>query len=67
MLEEVINCAQEWYTKNSLLNNAGKSEVMVISNRTNKETIQIEVTEEGTKKKLEMQASVKNTWGPHRQ
>ena len=58
-LEEVTKLAQKWYTENSLLNNAGKTEVMLISTHRRKEAIKIDVTEEGNKKQLEMQRSVK--------
>ena len=32
-IEDLINSAQNWYTENSLLNNASKTEVMVISKK----------------------------------
>ena len=37
-LEKLIEKAQQWYTKNSLLNNATKTEIMTISKRKNKES-----------------------------
>ena len=58
-LENLISTAQSWYSKNSLLINASKSKVMIVSKRSQKETIQIEVTDEGKKKKLELQKSIK--------
>ena len=41
------------------LNNAGKTEVMLISKRKTKETFEINVTEDGEKKKLKLKESVK--------
>jgi hypothetical protein len=59
MLENLIRSAQTWYTENSLLNNAGKTEVMLLSSRKNQENIEVEVTEEGKEKKLKLKESIK--------
>ena len=59
LLENLISAAQTWYTENSLLINASKSEVMIISRRKQREKIHIDVTEEGTIKQLEFQESIK--------
>lgn len=59
LLESLINSAQTWYTENSLLINASKSEVMIITRRTQREKMHIDVTEEGTIKQLELQENIK--------
>ena len=59
LLESVIHAAQLWYTKNGLLINATKTEVMIISKRKIKENIQLEIKEEGNIKKLKLQKSIK--------
>ena len=55
----MIHAAQLWYTKNGLLINASKTEVMIISKRKIKENIQLEIKEEGNIKKLKLQKSIK--------
>ena len=44
-LEELIKRAQKWYTNNSLQNNAGKTETLIIGRKNKAEKIYIEVTE----------------------
>ena len=58
-LEELINRAQKWYTNNSLQNNAGKTETMIVGNKNNAEKIYIKVSENGKIKKLEPKKSIK--------
>ena len=58
-LENLIDSAQKWYAKNSLLNNATKTEVMLITGRKHKENFYIEINEEGKTKKLELKTSIK--------
>lgn len=58
-LEELINNAQQWYTKNSLLNNATKTEVMLVSKTKYKEIFDIDIIEERKKKKLKLKTSIK--------
>lgn len=58
-IENLINAAQMWYTENSLLNNAGKTEVMLLSTRKTQEIFEVKVTEEGKEKKLKLQDSIK--------
>ena len=58
-LEEQVNSAQKYYTANSLQNNAGKTEVMVIGRKKNAAKMYIEVKEDGKIKKLEPQKSIK--------
>ena len=58
-IENLIEKAQQWYTKNSLLNNATKTEIMTISRRKNKETIEVNITENGKPGKLKPKSSVK--------
>ena len=58
-LEKLIETAQQWYTKNSLLNNATKTEIMTISKRKNKESFEINLTEDGKAVKLKLKSSIK--------
>ena len=59
-LESLICAAQKWYTENSLLNNATKTEVMLISRRKkNKEKFDINVFDEGKMKTLKLKESIK--------
>ena len=60
-LEELIRTAQNWYTKNSLMNNASKTEIIIIGkNRKNENTpTYIEVMEDGKRKKPEPQKNIK--------
>ena len=60
-LENLIRKAQNWYTQNSLMNNAGKTEILLIGKKlTKKENpIYIEVFEEGKVKKLEPKKYIK--------
>ena len=59
LLESLISSAQTWYTENSLLINASKSEVMIINRRKKDGDINIEVTEDGKKKRLKLQENIK--------
>ena len=59
LLEHLIDSAQKWYAKNSLLNNATKTEVMLITGRKHKEDFYIEIAEGGKTKKLELKTSIK--------
>ena len=58
-IESLIQEAQQWYTRNSLLNNASKTEVMTISRRKTKEPFEINVTEDGILQKLKSKSSIK--------
>ena len=58
-IETLIGKAQLWYTKNSLLNNATKTEVMTISRRKNKESFEVNITEDGKCEKLKPKSSIK--------
>ena len=58
LLENVINTAQKWYAENSLLNNASKTEIMLITGKKHNETFYIEITDQ-RKKKLELKDSIK--------
>lgn len=58
-LENLIQTAQKWYNRNSLLNNASKTEIMLISKRKNKETFEINITDSGKQKKLKLKKSIK--------
>ena len=59
LLEKLIEAAQNWYTNNSLLINASKTEVMLISGRKHQENFYIEIKEEGKIKKLELKNTIK--------
>ena len=50
-LENLLDTAQQWYTRNSLLNNPSKTEVIIFTKRKTKESFEVEITEEGIKKK----------------
>ena len=58
-IETLIGKAQQWYTKNSLLNNTTKTEVMTISRRKNKESFEVNITEDGKPEKLKPKSSIK--------
>jgi hypothetical protein len=58
-LENLLKTAQSWYSDNSLLINATKTEVMIVNKRKQKENPHIEVTENGKTKKLDLQTSIK--------
>ena len=58
-LENLIDVAQKWYTKNSLLNNITKTEIMLISGRKHQESLYIDIIDEGIKKRLQPKASIK--------
>ena len=58
-LEEQMKRAQAWYSKNSLQNNAGKTETMIIGMKKNTEKMYVRVTENGQTKNLEFQKSIK--------
>ena len=58
-LENLLDTAQQWYTRNSLLNNPSKTEVIIFTKRKTKESFEVEITEEGIKKKLKLQKTVK--------
>ena len=60
-LELLIKQAQQWYTKNSLKNNASKTEIIIIGNNKTKgePTIHIEVKEEGKLKLLKPKKTIK--------
>ena len=60
-LEHLIKTAQNWYTKNSLMNNASKTEIIIIGKKENNENslTYIEVMEDGKVKKLKPQENIK--------
>ena len=58
-IEKLIEKAQQWYNKNSLLNNATKTEVMTVSKRKSKESFEINITEDGKPEKLNLKSSIK--------
>ena len=58
-LEELIKIAQQWYTENSLLNNGSKTEIMIVNRKKTKETIKIEIEEDGKRKEIELKETIK--------
>ena len=58
-IETLIGKAQQWYTRNSLLNNATKTEVMTISRRKNKEPFEVNIIEDGKPETLKPKSSIK--------
>lgn len=60
-LEHLIKIAQGWYTENSLMNNASKTEILIIGKKNAKEEtkLKIEVTEFGKVKFLEPKKYIK--------
>ena len=59
MLETLINNAQLWYSRNSLLNNIAKTETLLISGKKNTETLLININDNGQNKVLESKSSIK--------
>ena len=58
-LEKLLDQAQSWYMQNSLLNNPSKTEVILFTRRKTKEMFEVKIIEEGKRKKLKLQKSVK--------
>lgn len=58
-IEELIYTAQLWYTKNSLANNASKTEVMIISRQKNKASFELHIKEEGKHKTIKLKKEIK--------
>ena len=59
MLENLIQTAQKWYMENSLLINASKTEIMLITRRRNKEKFEIEIMEDGRRKRIKLKTEMK--------
>ena len=58
-VEETIKIAQSWYSKNSMKNNTGKTEILYINSRTNNKKIYINIVENGKRKTLHPKPFVK--------
>ena len=59
-LEELIKLAQIWYTENSLMNNASKTEILIIGNNKKGDPLmQIEVEDGGKMKHLKPKQAIK--------
>ena len=58
-IETLIKQAQQWYTKNSLLNNASKTEIITISQRKIDAVFEVNITENGKPVKLTPKTSIK--------
>jgi len=50
-LQELIKLAQKWYTDNSLMNNASKTEILIIGNNSKDDSIILIEVEDGGKMK----------------
>ena len=59
LLENAISTAQTWYTENSLLNNASKTEVILISRRKDQCNLNIEIKEKGKTQQLQAKKYIK--------
>ena len=59
MLENLIYSAQKWYSENSLLINASKTEIMLITRRKKKEKFELDITEDGMKKRIKLKTEIK--------
>ena len=59
MLETLINNAQLWYSRNSLLNNISKTETLLISGKKNTESLSININDNGQNKVLTSKSSIK--------
>ena len=46
-LEEVIIIAQKWYEENSMKNNIGKTEILIVNTKKHKHNIKIVVNDDG--------------------
>ena len=59
-IEEIITIAQKWYTENSMKNNIGKTEILIINTRNaNLKDIKIRVKNEGEQITLKPQSCIK--------
>ena len=57
-MERVITLAQQWYQKNSMKNNIGKTEILLVNTSHKNETIKIKIVDEGTQIKLESKSHI---------
>ena len=57
--EKVIYLAQKWYQSNSMKNNIGKTEVMVVNRNKKNESLKVNVMDEGKKITIESKLSIK--------
>ena len=58
-IEEVITIAQNWYCKNSMQNNIGKTEVLLINTGNTNETIKINIHHEGKQITIKSKENIK--------
>jgi hypothetical protein len=59
-LEEIITLAQKWYTQNSMKNNIGKTEIMIMNNKnTNLRNTTIKIKDDGKPISLIPQTCIK--------
>lgn len=58
-LEVLLKTAQSWYTRNSLMNNSTKTEILIIGKNKEKTQTYIEVMEEGKVKMLDTKKNIK--------
>ena len=58
-VEKVISLAQKWYQANSMKNNIGKTEIMVVNKNKKNESLKVNVMEEGKQITIESKLSIK--------
>ena len=59
-LEEIITLAQKWYTQNSMKNNIGKTEILIMNTRNiNLKNIAVKIKDEGQQISLKPQSFIK--------
>ena len=58
-LKTAISTAQSWYTKNSMLNNTGKTELIIFHPKDKNDEISIEIMDEGEKITLKSKENIK--------
>ena len=58
-VENTIKTAQTWYTRNSMKNNTGKTEILFINNKSNNRNVRINITDNGKRKTLSPKPFIK--------
>ena len=58
-IEQAIKTAQEWYNNNSMKNNVGKTEILIINKARNQENVEIEIVDEGKTRQIKSEENIK--------
>ena len=58
-IEKTIKTAQAWYSKNSMKNNTGKTEILLINTKTNNRNLKINIIDNGKHKSLKPKPHIK--------